>query len=90
MFCTNCGSQLEEGALFCTQCGTRVQNDDFISAAPSRRRSLNRPQSSGHSPRLIGGSRRIIRSGRSLRKISGPSLRLNRPGSSRKYSRSLP
>ena len=34
MFCTNCGSQLEEGALFCTQCGTRVQNDDFISAAP--------------------------------------------------------
>ena len=35
MFCTNCGSRLEEDALFCTQCGARVQQDEGIpSAAP--------------------------------------------------------
>ena len=25
MFCTNCGSKLEEGSPSCTQCGTKVE-----------------------------------------------------------------
>lgn len=25
MFCSNCGSKLEDGALFCGECGTRVE-----------------------------------------------------------------
>lgn len=29
MFCTNCGSKLEEGAIFCTNCGTQVVKQEL-------------------------------------------------------------
>ena len=28
MYCKNCGSELEEGALFCTKCGTHKDSTD--------------------------------------------------------------
>ena len=34
MFCSNCGSRLEDDAFFCTQCGMRIQREEFVSAAP--------------------------------------------------------
>ncbi len=32
MFCTNCGSVLEEGAVFCSNCGTRVEEEPVAQA----------------------------------------------------------
>ncbi|GAB6393664.1 MAG: DUF805 domain-containing protein [Treponematales bacterium] len=33
MFCSNCGTKLEEGTKFCTQCGTRLDGDADVSPA---------------------------------------------------------
>ncbi|MBR4830746.1 MAG: zinc ribbon domain-containing protein [Bacilli bacterium] len=30
MFCTNCGTKIEEGAVFCTECGTKVDQDTEV------------------------------------------------------------
>jgi hypothetical protein len=32
-FCSNCGTQLEDGAVFCASCGTRVGEADPVAQA---------------------------------------------------------
>lgn len=34
MFCRNCGTRLEEGALFCPQCGCRVEEEPIENISP--------------------------------------------------------
>ena len=34
MYCTNCGSKLEDGAFFCTECGARVQTEEIPGIVP--------------------------------------------------------
>ena len=36
-FCTNCGSELDEGAKFCAQCGSPAQQNDAPVAANESR-----------------------------------------------------
>ena len=31
MFCPNCGTKLEDGAVFCTSCGVRIAQDTPMS-----------------------------------------------------------
>ena len=28
MFCTNCGNEINDGALFCTKCGNKIVNNN--------------------------------------------------------------
>ena len=41
MFCPNCGTKLEEGAVFCTNCGTRVEDSASQAAAKPQEEASN-------------------------------------------------
>ena len=42
MFCTNCGKQIDDGAMFCPECGTRIiQGQEQVhSAEPMYRQQV--------------------------------------------------
>ena len=52
MFCTNCGSQFEDGNAFCPNCGTKVETVAQPVAAPA-------PAAVGAVPQIFTVSRRM-------------------------------
>ena len=44
MFCTNCGSEMDENMVFCTNCGAKLikTNDEIIKSSRNRRGLFNR------------------------------------------------
>jgi len=47
MFCSNCGTKLEEGTKFCTQCGTRLDGDAGVSPAVKTAYAGTAPKKNG-------------------------------------------
>ena len=54
MFCPNCGTKLEDGAVFCTSCGVRIAQDTPTPVQPEQPADSARPTAcSGRTARYL-------------------------------------
>ena len=69
MFCPNCGTKLEDGAVFCTSCGVRIAQDTPTPVQPEQNSPISGTRLQTTHLRTPGSSPRRI----SSRPLSSPS-----------------